>query len=314
METSSNKNGCWVRQKLNDGSEGPVLFISSEEPAKNYKSLITPAVPIPEGQAEGPRVKERNSARTIPPDPCEAHSAGVEKFKQWVDYARLVNSPNLAVNVSKLAAASSLLEECRTDMIAGSWIMDGDEGIQKSLVSIEKVARDVYRFTMEALPWEGGRGELRLSGATLTGNINANALRAQLQLQLQGVYLRGFVGSIEQGRISSRTATEWHRPGPGGIESETAQLTVNCHEVISGNVGKTDTGSSISPGCTPGATRTLQYLKPGKWFVNGSDGYNSCSADIILRTGETRTVNLAPLGPQILRQREWHDPICGSSQ
>jgi hypothetical protein len=40
MEASSNKNGCWVREKNLDGSDH-LVFVSGTTPDKNYKPMIT---------------------------------------------------------------------------------------------------------------------------------------------------------------------------------------------------------------------------------------------------------------------------------
>jgi hypothetical protein len=49
---------------------------------------------------------------------CAPESAEVRKLQGWVSYDKGAKSPDLSVNVSKLAAAASLLEKCRNDAAA----------------------------------------------------------------------------------------------------------------------------------------------------------------------------------------------------
>lgn len=51
---------------------------------------------------------------------CLTQSAEVEKLKKWVNYDRVAKSSNLTINMSKLATATSLLEQCRSGALAGS--------------------------------------------------------------------------------------------------------------------------------------------------------------------------------------------------
>jgi hypothetical protein len=50
MEQSSNKTGCWVRQKKSDGSDGNLVFVSKLRPDQNFKPQTM--IPTTEGVAK----------------------------------------------------------------------------------------------------------------------------------------------------------------------------------------------------------------------------------------------------------------------
>jgi hypothetical protein len=131
METSSDKKGCWVRLKNKDGSDDGLGFESGENPAKNYEPIITQPPPLMEGRSSNSK-RPKDLPKT-PADPCAIESAETETFQQWVTYSQSINSPNLAVNLSKLAAAEVSLEKCRSDKIVGAWIMEIDRNPQAYL-------------------------------------------------------------------------------------------------------------------------------------------------------------------------------------
>lgn len=46
MANASNKKGCWVRQKNEDGTDGPLVFVSRGAPDIGYKQIPPPPAPI----------------------------------------------------------------------------------------------------------------------------------------------------------------------------------------------------------------------------------------------------------------------------
>jgi hypothetical protein len=64
MEQSTNKNGCWERQKKTDGSDAGLIFRSREEPGKNYKPIGRSS--IGEVQLPAMRMNVRSLQRNMP--------------------------------------------------------------------------------------------------------------------------------------------------------------------------------------------------------------------------------------------------------
>src|SRR5882672_4078259 len=49
---------------------------------------------------------------------CAAERAEVKKLQGWVNYDKGAKSPDLDINIAKLASATSALEECRSEATA----------------------------------------------------------------------------------------------------------------------------------------------------------------------------------------------------
>jgi hypothetical protein len=99
MEQSSNKDGCWVRQKHQDGSDGPIVFVANKELANVYKHM-------------SPRIGPPNGV-----DSCSAQRADVAKLQQWVDSDRTTRASTLQHNLEALSRATTAMrEKCKSSI------------------------------------------------------------------------------------------------------------------------------------------------------------------------------------------------------
>jgi len=315
MESSSNKNGCWIRQKNQDGTDDGLVFVSKEAPDKNYKPLISPAAPSP-----GTPVAELSSpdAAKIPSDPCKADRADAARLQQWVQYDRLKGSSTLSINEGKLAAASQRLEKCQNDSLIGTWIMvtrtilsgrgrpPYAEGAHKYLVTITLRSPNEYVLWFKSATQAK---ELQLSRTGLVLQEHGDGQCPGLKLEITGGSIQGI---FEGNDTCGESKVYLTRPSPGGIEVVTASVTAICAPgaayigALRFQRGYSDdySESAVSEDekCTPGKRIQFSNLNPGPFwsFQSGDSGEGfpkGCEVQMALQPGEKKEVNMGPMQP-----------------